>query len=285
MRDLPMMREESDDSAVFARLKLAEQARKQHRRKRGAAVWFTRVAILVVFLALWQWGADSGVIDTLFFSSPSLVWAFLVEIMTSSEIYGHIGVTLGELFLAFVIGSAAGVFIALLRSSFTFLSDVSGPYLTILNALPRVALAPMFIIWFGIGETSKVAIAVSMVFFIMMVGTEAGARSIEQEYVTSMRAMGATKAQVFVKLLLPATVPAIFGGLRLAVTYSLLGVVFGEMLASRAGLGQQIQYYASTFRTDGVFGLLLVLALIALALNALVVFIESRLLRWQGPVN
>lgn len=268
-------------SEVLERLRQQKAARASKDRRRTAGVWFTRLAILVTFVTLWEWASASGAINAAFFSQPTAIVEYMGNALMDGSALQNGLVTLREMALAFVIGSAAGIAFALLRVSFPYFSDVSGPYITVLNALPRVALAPMFVIWFGLGEESKVALAVSLVVFIVMITTEAGTRSIEQEYITAMRAMGANRGQIFRRVLLPGSIPSIFAGLRLAVVYSLLGVVFGEMLAANAGLGQQIQYFGSTFRTAGVLGTILFLAAIALALNWLVAAVEARLSRWR----
>jgi NitT/TauT family transport system permease protein len=240
------------------------------------------VAIVGLFLLVWEKLSESQVIDPLFFSSPSAIGAFLVQEIASPLMWSGLLITLRETALAFFIGSLLGVTAGLLRISFRFLAAVTDPFVTVLNALPRVALAPMFIIWFGIGEPSKVVLGISLVFFIMMINAESGARAVDQEYITAVRALGGSRLQLFRMVLLPGAVAAIFGGLRLAVVYSMTGVVFGEMLAAKAGLGHQLQFYANTFRTEGVFGMLLILAVVALAINAMVLLLERRLLAWRG---
>jgi NitT/TauT family transport system permease protein len=236
----------------------------------------------VVFLGAWQWAVDAKLIDPFFFSQPSAIGRFLVEEVHDGSIWPHVLVTLRETLVGFAIGAAAGVAAGIVRMQFPFAADVSNPFLTILNVLPRVALAPMFIIWFGVGEGSKVALAVSLVFFILMLNTEAGIRSLDRELVVTMRALGATDRQLFWKVMLPGAVPAIFGGMRLGVVYALLAVVVGEMISARMGLGQRIAFYAASFRAEGVLGTILVLAMIGLGLNFVVVRAESMLLRWKG---
>jgi NitT/TauT family transport system permease protein len=260
----------------------SEADRRARRRRRTAWVWISRVAVLGLFLGLWQWTVDAGVIDAFFFSQPGAIARFLVEEFREGSIWPHVLVTLRETLVGFAVGAAAGVGAGIVRMQFPFVADVSNPFLTILNVLPRVALAPMFIIWFGVGEGSKVALAVSLVFFILMLNTEAGIRSLDRELVLTMRALGATDRQLFWKVMLPGTVPAIFGGLRLGVVYALLAVVVGEMISAHMGLGQRIAFHAASFRAEGVLGTILVLAVIGLGLNLAVVRAEQALLRWRG---
>jgi len=266
---------------ALASLHVMEAKRRWARRRRFLGLQATRVAVLVIFLAGWQILSERGVIDALFFSRPSAIWDFLKDQFSTGEIWHHANITLRDMAAAFILGSGLGIAAAIVKTVWPFFSDVVDPFLTLLNALPRVALAPLFIIWFGIGEASKIYLAVTLVFFIVLLSAEAGLRGVDEEHVRSLRAMSASKAAIFFKVQLPSAVPAIFGGLRLAVVYALLGVVFGEMMASQAGLGHQLQNSASTFQTQGVMAFLAVLALLALVLNTLVVLVERYFLRWQ----
>ncbi len=272
----------ADDGRVLDTLARSEADRRARRRRRTAWVWAARAIVLGLFVGLWQWTVDIGAIDPFFFSQPSAIARFLVEEVRDGSIWPHVLVTLRETLVGFALGAGAGVAAGIVRMQFPFVADVSSPFLTILNVLPRVALAPMFIIWFGVGEGSKVALAVSLVFFILMLNTEAGIRSLDRELVLTMRALGATDRQLFWKVMLPGAVPAIFGGLRLGVVYALLAVVVGEMISAHMGLGQRIAFHAASFRAEGVLGTILVLAVIGLGLNLAVVRAEQVLLRWRG---
>lgn len=267
---------------VLDTLARSEAARIAQWRRRNAAVWLTRAVVLALFLGLWEWAIAAGLIDPFFFSQPSAIWNFLVEEFQGGGIWPHVIVTLRETLLGFAIGAAAGVAAGIVRMQFPFVGAVTNPFMTIINVLPRVALAPMFIIWFGVGEGSKVALAVSLVFFILMLNTEAGIKSLDRELVLTMRALGATDRQLFWKVMLPGAVPSIFGGMRLGVVYALLAVVVGEMISARLGLGQRIAFYAASFRAEGVLGTILVLAMIGLVLNYAVSYAEGALLKWKG---
>lgn len=267
---------------VIDTLMRSEANRMALRRRRTLSVWLTRAIVLALFLGLWEWAIRASLIDPFFFSQPSAIWNFLVEQFQNGGIWPNVFVTLRETLIGFALGSVAGIAAGIIRMQFPFVGDVSNPFLTILNVLPRVALAPMFIIWFGVGEGSKVALAVSLVFFILMLNTEAGIKSLDRELVLTMRALGATDRQLFWKVMLPGAVPAIFSGLRLGVVYSLLAVVVGEMISAQSGLGQRIAFYAASFRAEGVLGTILVLAMIGLALNYAVSRAETALLKWKG---
>ena len=156
--------------------------------------------------------------------------------------------------------------------------------MTALNSLPRVALAPLFILWFGIGLTSKVVLAFSLVVFILLVNTHAGARNVDQDLVIITRLLGATRRQLTMKVILPASIPWIFAGLRLGLAYALIGAVVGEVIVAQAGLGFLIASAAGVFNTTGVFSALIILMLIAMLLSEVMKVAERKLLRWRPQI-
>ena len=272
------------DTGVFSvKDKLAQQITRERstRRRRTINVAIMRFALLAALLVPWQLGVEYGLINPLFFSSPLAIFNFLVRELGGGTIWPHVLVTVREALLGFLIGAAAGVAAGILRMQFPLFGDVTNPFLTILNVLPRVALAPMFVLWFGIGEGSKIALSVSLVFFILMLSTEAGIKSLDRELIVTQRALGATRTQLFWKVMLPGAVPAMFSGMRLGVVYSLLAVVVGEMIASQMGLGQRIAFYAASFQGDGLLGTILILAAIGLLFNVVVVNAEAKLMHWR----
>jgi NitT/TauT family transport system permease protein len=240
-----------------------------------------RLLVLVVVLLSWEVAARNNWVDPYFVSSPSGVFDFAVEYVGDGLLWEHLSVTLQETFLGFIIGSSGGIAVGLLLARFTLLDRVLDPFLTVLNSLPRVALAPLFLLWFGLGMTSKVVLAVSLVFFILVINTRLGVRNVDPDLVTVGLLLGSKEHQLFRSVILPAALPAIFAGLRLGVIYSLLGAVVGEMIAAEAGIGQQLTYFSGTFQTDGVVAMLVLLALIAALLDGLTVLAERRVLGWQ----
>jgi NitT/TauT family transport system permease protein len=248
---------------------------------RNLLVWVVRIAILVVFLGLWQISVNRGWADPFFVSKPTVVWSSLWSQFSSGTVWSNGWATLEATLLGFIIGSAGGVIVGFLIARSGFLDRVLSPYLAIANAMPRVGIAPLFILWFGIGLASKVWFSISLVFFIVLSSTAAGIRSIEQELITVMASMGASERQSFLKVMIPGSVPSIFGGLRLGFTYALLGVVFGEMLASTIGLGHEISVFTGNFDTAGALATLIILGVMAMILTAILNVIEKRLLRWK----
>lgn len=255
---------------------------------RGAPWWHNRfailagrVAVVALFLASWQFAVSQGVLDPLFVSTPADVWAYLRDAVQTDEFWLDTRVTLLETLWGFVLGASAGILTGLVLARFLWLDVLVDPLLTFLNSLPRVALAPLFILWFGIGEMSKVMLAASLVYFILAANTRSGVKSVDQDMIVAARLLGATRLQLLRKVVFPGAVPAVFTGLRLGAVYALLGVVAGEIIAAENGLGQQLTYLSGTFQTDGVIAILIVLGLIGSALNGVMSGVERRLLRWQ----
>lgn len=245
-------------------------------------VWVTRLTIAVTLIAFWHIAVSSKWVDEFFVPAPRKVLDFIFTYALAGNLLHHGLVTLAETILGFAAGALLGIAVGLFVGWSRFWNAVLAPYMTFFNALPRVALAPMFILWFGIGIESKILLAFSLVFFIVVIATEAGVRSVDDDLSMMARIMGATERQRFIKVIMPGALPSIFAGLRIGVIYALLGVVVGEMIASKQGLGQQIMEYSYGYQPAGVFGVLFYLALIALTLNALMSLLEKRLMRWKG---
>jgi NitT/TauT family transport system permease protein len=161
------------------------------------------------------------------------------------------------------------------------LERFADPYFNAFNVMPRIALAPLFILWFGLGLGSKIAVGFSLTFFIVLSATVAGIRGVSADHLTLCRTLGASAATTFFQVTLPGAVPVIFSGLRLGLIYALLGVIGAEIIASEKGLGQWLAYLSSTFDINGVMALLLVLALLGVAIVRLMTWLEKRLLHWQ----
>jgi ABC-type nitrate/sulfonate/bicarbonate transport system permease component len=246
-----------------------------------ASVLAQRVALGVALVGAWSLLSHSGWVKPLYISSPSATWNAFVSLTRSGVMFSNLSATLQETVIGFVIGSAAGIAIGLGLGMAPAVERVVDPYISALNSLPRIALAPLFVIFFGIGPTSKVALAVSLVVFVLVLNTRAGVKGADRDIVLLTRSLDATRWQLFYKVLLPIAVPSIFAGLRLAVIYSLLGVVTGEMIAARKGVGQLIVLYSGTFDMASVYAILFVLAVVASLMNGLMGWLERRLLRWQ----
>lgn len=239
-------------------------------------------AFIAVLVGIWELAASRGVLDPTFFGRPSGIVAFLWKgFAGGGKLWLELGYTLLGAAISFVLGSVCAVALGLVFAMLPAFHRAAEPYLTLLNAMPRIALAPLFLLWFGLGIGSKVAVGVSLTFFIVLSATVAGIRGVNSDHLVLSKALGATQRQVFFKVTLPSAVPVIFSGLRLGLIFALLGVVGAELIAAEHGLGQTLAYLQSTFYMDGVMGILFLLAFLGLAVTTLMNRIERALLSWQ----
>lgn len=245
-------------------------------------LWLGRLAFLAAFGLIWQYAAANGIIDPLFIGKPSGILLFLWKgiFVDGSLVYEMLWTIMGTL-VAFVVGAVGGILTGLLFVNYPFLERFFEPFLTALNALPRIALAPLFLLWFGLGLSSKVALGASLTYFIVLSSTTAGIRSVSADHMMLARTLGARSNQIFFRITLPNAVPTIFSGLKLGLIYALLGVIAGELIGAEHGLGQVLTYLSGTFQTNGVYAVLFVLGLIGVAVTALLEQIEKRLLKWR----
>ena len=248
-------------------------------------VIFARLAVLVVFLGLWQLVVAVGLVDAFWISTPALIGQELWHLLESGALASDVAVTIYEALVAFVISSALGIICGLLLARSPFWDDVLAPFVLALNSLPRVALAPLIILWFGIGVMAKVVTAFTLVFFILLVNTLGGAKNVDNDIITIARLMGASKRDILWKVTFPSALPWIFTGLNLGLTYSLLGVIVAEILASNRGLGYLIAASAASFNTAGVFAGLITLAVVAWLFSLIMRKVEARLLRWKPSLT
>ena len=254
-------------------------------RVRYRRVLLARLVVIGVFLGVWQGTVAVGLVDAFWISSPVLVVEELWRVIASGELFADIAITVFEALIAFVVSSVLGIAAGLLLARSPFWDDVLAPLVLALNSLPRVALAPLIILWFGIGITAKVVTAFTLVFFILLVNTLGGAKNVDNDIMTIAQLMGASKRDLLWKITLPSALPWIFAALSIALTYSLLGVIVAEILASNQGLGYLIASSAGNFDTAGVFAALVVLAAIAWAFSTAMRKAEGWLLRWKPSVG
>ncbi|WP_428851496.1 ABC transporter permease [Imbroritus primus] len=251
-------------------------------KRENLVILVLQVLMLVIFFVLWEVVSRNKWIDPLFIGHPSKIFEYLYEAMfVDHKLFKEAGWTLWSTAAAFVLGSLGGMLFGLLFVVYPPLEKFLEPLFSAMNSLPRIALAPLFLLWFGLGPASKIALGFSLTFFIVLNSTVAGARSVDSDWVTLSRMLGASKATIFFKVTLVSAVPTIFSGLRLGLIYALLGVIGGEIIASQHGLGQLLSYLAGTFDTNGVFGVLFFLALLGVALTKCMSLLESYLLRWK----
>jgi NitT/TauT family transport system permease protein len=231
-------------------------------------------------LGAWRWPSVARLV-----SQPTEIARGLVEVVANGTIWQHVQTTLTEMAVGYAIGAITGVILGFLFGRIKLLGDIFNPYITLFNGIPKVALAPVFVIWFGIGIMSKIAIILTMVFFVVFINTFAGLRSVNEDYVNIVRIMGASAWQVAREVFLPATLPYILVGLRAGIPFSVIGAVVGEFIASTKGLGYFINYHQGTYDTNGIFVGVTILALLVVALDWLLSLVERRLLKWRPEVE
>lgn len=240
------------------------------------------LVFLILFFGAWEWGSRAGWLDRTLFGQPSQIVAYLWRgFFVDGSLWRDLGYTVAGTLLSFVLGSVAAVALGLAFTQWPALERAMDPYLTVVNAMPRFALAPLFLLWFGLGIGSKIAMGTSLSFFIVLGNTVAGIRGVPQDFLTLSRSLGATPGQLFFKVTLPSAVPVIFSGLRLGLIFSMLGVVGAEIIAAEHGLGQTLAYLQSNFNMDGVMALLFLLAGLGMLVTKGMARLERWLLRWQ----
>ncbi|MGH7874074.1 MAG: ABC transporter permease [Candidatus Binatia bacterium] len=248
---------------------------------RGLLVVLPGLCTLVLWeVAAWQWPGVARLV-----SQPLEIARGIVDVVATGVIWQHFDATLREMAAGYVIGAITGVALGFLCGRIKLLGDILNPYITLFNGIPKVALAPVFVIWFGIGLMSKIAIILTMVFFVVFINTFAGLRSVNEDYVAIVRIMGASGWQVVREVFLPATLPFIMVGLRAGIPFSVIGAVVGEFIASTKGLGFFINYNQGTYDTNGIFVGVSILALLVVVLDGLLSLVERRLLRWRPEIE
>ncbi|NYT23230.1 ABC transporter permease [Alcaligenaceae bacterium] len=245
-------------------------------------VWAWRIGFLVIFLGGWELSARQGWVNPFFTSSPSAVFNYLASAVVSASFWAHVQTTLIESIVSFVGGSVAAVLSGFLLAQSAIARDATRPFLVILNSMPRIALAPLLIIWFGLGMGSKIAVGISLTYFVVLNATLVGIDSVDPDQKLLSRQLGMSRGEIFRRITLPSSVVSIFAGLNLGLVYGVLGVVVAEMLAAPKGLGHLIQYHAGVLQTEAVLGIIIFLALLVTGLVYGLDSLEKRLLRWRN---
>lgn len=240
-----------------------------------------QLGVLFAVLVAWQVTAQRHWVDPFFFSQPTAIGRRIADWFASGFIYRHLWTTALETVLAFLVGAALGVAFGFLFARSPALSAVFDPYLKVGNALPRVVLAPIFTLWFGLGVLSKVAFGVTLVFFIVFFNTYQGIREVDANQLNNARMLGATERDLVRHVLLPSALVWILSSLHTSVGLALVGAVVGEYLGAGRGLGYVIAQSEGTFDTTGVFAGMTVLAVFTLVIDQIVTGIERRLLAWK----
>jgi len=241
-----------------------------------------QLGVLIGFFLIWHvLTVTTNILSPFFFGTPGAVLERTVKDFASGVIWYHLGITLLETALAFIIGTVSGIAFGFWFARAPLVSVVFDPYIKAVNALPRVVLAPIFALWLGLGIWSKVALGVTLVFFIVFFNVYQGVKEVSPVVLANARMLGANARHLFRHVYLPSALSWVFSSLHTAVGFAMVGAVVGEYLGSAAGLGYRIHQAEGVFDTVGVFSGMLVLTIFVVAIDSAVTIIEKRLLHWR----
>lgn len=264
--------------------KLAIQQQASDRRRAHVerfVVLAVQLLLIAILLFCWEIAPKDGMFDPFYVSRPSTVLNTLITWHNTGLLWGNMLITLQITIYGFLIGAGLGFVVGSLLGVSRWLGRILTPFVTALQSVPRLALVPLFILWFGIGMTSKLALVATVVFFLVFAATRAGVFSVDEQLTNALRIMRATWWQVHLKATLPSAVIWIAEGLRVSVPWALVATVTAEILSANEGLGYLIARSAGQFFTAGVFAAIFVLTILGVLLTFLITLIEKRLLRWK----
>ncbi len=243
-----------------------------------------QLLLTVLVLGAWEVLGRAGVIDEFFFPLPSDIFQTVWLWVSSGFVFPHLWVTMQEAILAFLVGAAVGLLLGFILARVRFLERLLDPFLQMFNALPRVVLAPIFLLWFGLGIWSKVAFGFTLVFFIVFFNTLEGVKSVDRVLVDNAKMLGASEKQLLRHVFIPSALTWIFSSLHISVGFAITGAVVGEYLGASGGMGYAIAQAQGVFETKGVFAGMFILMIVVLIIDLLVNRLERHLLRWR-PVR
>jgi NitT/TauT family transport system permease protein len=265
-----------------ADLVLSSQVRQTRTWRPNVGIALLRLLVVVILLGIWQL-VSGPLIPDFAISKPTEVAHSLVTYLGSSGAWADIKITLIELLLGYIFGVLGGIAVGVALATWRIGARVFEPMITAINGIPKVALAPLFLIMLGLGVWSKVAIASMTVFFVMFYNMYYGVQNLNRNLINVIVLMGGSKLDVFRSVILPGSMPSIIAGLKAGVPFALIGVIVGEFIASDQGVGYYINTQTQQFNAGGTFAGILVLVIITLILNALVGVGERFALRWREP--
>jgi NitT/TauT family transport system permease protein len=249
-----------------------------------SALFAARAVLAAVFLGFWQYVSATRRLE-FYISKPSDIYVKLVEWIKDGTLISNTEATLFVAVVGFIIGSASGLAAGLLLGRAPKLAKIIDPFLMALYSMPKIALAPVFVLWFGVGSGMKVIFVSVIVFFLVFLNTFSGVTNVSRDQVTILRLMGANERHLMTKVIMPSALVWVFTGLRLSVPYALVGAILGEMVATNKGLGFLLANAAGTFDSAGAFATLIVIVILSMALNALVHVAEGALMPWRASLE
>jgi NitT/TauT family transport system permease protein len=265
----------------------ASAAAKRKVRKRTALVWAGRVGLAAFVIGGWQAFTAWGIVDKFFFGQPSGIAKRLVQYFQhgteTGSFYANIWTTIQEALVGFAIGTVAGVIFGVALGQSRFLAEVLGPYIKVVNAIPRIVLGSIFIVAFGIGTLPKILLAAVLVFFIVFFNAFQGVREVDRNILANAKVLGASQLQIIRHVTVPSALTWIIASLHSAFGFAIVGALVGEVLGAQSGLGLVIKTAQDQFDPNGVFATMLVIAVIVLGAEWLIGKLEHRLLSWRPP--
>jgi len=263
------------------------EASKEHKnflqkiRRRKKIILITQISIFILGLAFWEIAARLSLIDTFLTSSPSNIWNTFLKMSKNGNLAYHVGISVFENIVGFTAGTLIGVLVAIGLWWSDFLAKVLEPYLVVLNSLPKTALAPIIIIWIGTGYDGIIVTAISVSVVITIMNMFNSFISVDEDKIKLLKTFGATKLQIFKKVVLPHSIPDMIGTLKVNIGLSWVGVIVGEFLVSRAGIGWLLVYGSQVFQFDLIMMGVFILAIISVIMYKIVSIVENKFTRWN----
>lgn len=248
-------------------------------QKEKAIVIISRISVLILFLGLWELLSRLGVIDSFLFSSPSRIISTVKSLYLSGDLFKHVATTLLETIIGFLIASAVGILIAVLFWWSDYLRKVFEPYVVVLNSLPKIALGPLIIIWFGAGTKAIIFMTFLVTVIVTVINMYAGFNEVDKGKIFLLKSLGASKGKIFMHLVMPSNVPALISTLKINVGMSWIGSIMGEYLVSKQGIGYLIVYGGQVFKLDLVMTGTVILCLLAALMYFLVATLERKIVK------
>jgi len=263
------------------------EASKEHKnflqkiRRRKKIILITQISIFILGLAFWEIAARLSLIDTFLTSSPSNIWNTFLKMSKNGNLAYHVGISVFENIIGFTAGTLIGVLVAIGLWWSDFLAKVLEPYLVVLNSLPKTALAPIIIIWIGTGYDGIIVTAISVSVVITIMNMFNSFISVDEDKIKLLKTFGATKLQIFKKVVLPHSIPDMISTLKVNIGLSWVGVIVGEFLVSRAGIGWLLVYGSQVFQFDLIMMGVFILAIISVIMYKIVSIVENKFTRWN----
>lgn len=250
-------------------------------RKHHHIIAFSRLMILIIFLAVWEYTTRAGYVDIFFFSSPSAIIKYLYQMILDSSFFKHTGITLIETIVSFLLVSFLSLFTAILLWYRASLSEILEPYLVVLNSLPKSALAPLLIVWLGTGPKTIIVAGISVAVFGSIINLYTGFCQTDEELLKLILTLGGSRRDALFKVILPSSIPLIISNMKVNIGLCLVGVIIGEFLAARRGLGYLIIYGSQVFQLNMVITSIIILCAIAMCLYKIIQSLEHRYKKMQ----